>query len=145
VHTLLETLIVLPDGRQVRLGDVVTVTPRNVLANILRENQQYQRTVAYDFHGPVRLGDAVLEAVLARTEMPPGYTIKQAEGFRFRAEDRRQIYLVLAVSVMLIYMVTAAVFESLRLPLCVLLAIPMALIGIFLVYFYTNATFTREA
>ena len=46
---------------------------------------------------------------------------------------------------MLIYMVTAAVFESLRLPLCVLLAIPMALIGIFLVYFYTNATFTREA
>ena len=42
-----------------------------------------------DFHGPARLGDAVLDAVLARTEVPPGYTIKQAEGFRFRAEDRR--------------------------------------------------------
>ena len=41
VPALLQTLIRLPDGRQVRLGDVVTVAPREVLANILRENQQY--------------------------------------------------------------------------------------------------------
>ena len=52
---------------------------------------------------------------------------------------------MLAVSLLLVYMVTAAVFESLRLPLCVLLAIPMGLIGTFLTFFYTNATFTREA
>jgi HAE1 family hydrophobic/amphiphilic exporter-1 len=42
-------------------------------------------------------------------------------------------------------MVTAAVFESIRLPLCVLLTVPMALIGVFLVFFYTGASFTREA
>ena len=82
MHTLLETLIVLPDGRQVRLGDVVTVTPRNVLANILRENQQYQRTVAYDFHGPVRLGDAVLY-ILACTPSLLGFlSARGEEGLR---------------------------------------------------------------
>ena len=89
MHTLLETLIVLPDGRQVRLGDVVTVTPRNVLANILRENQQYQRTVAYDFHGPARLGDAVLEAVLARTEVPQN--IRRAHHLVATAEEASAI------------------------------------------------------
>ena len=53
--------------------------------------------------------------------------------------------LVLIVSIGLIYMVTAALFESLLLPLCVLLTVPMALIGVFLIFFYTGASFTREA
>jgi HAE1 family hydrophobic/amphiphilic exporter-1 len=42
-------------------------------------------------------------------------------------------------------MVCAGIFESLRQPLCVLLTVPMALIGVFLIYFFTNASFTREA
>jgi HAE1 family hydrophobic/amphiphilic exporter-1 len=32
-----------------------------------------------------------------------------------------------------------------RQPLCVLLTVPMALIGVFLLFFYINASFTREA
>ena len=144
---LLETLVPLPDGRQVRVGDVVTVAPRDVLASILREDQQYLRTVAYEFRGPSRLGDAVLETMLARTEVPPGYTVEQDRraAFAISGEDRRQIYFVLSVALLLVYMVTAALFESLRLPLCVLLAVPMSLVGVFLMFFYTGATFTREA
>jgi HAE1 family hydrophobic/amphiphilic exporter-1 len=42
-------------------------------------------------------------------------------------------------------MVTAALFESLRQPLAVLLTVPMALIGVFMIFFYARATFTREA
>ena len=42
-------------------------------------------------------------------------------------------------------MVTAALFESLRQPLVVLLTVPMALVGVFLMFFYTDASFTREA
>ena len=145
VVALLQTLIQFPDGRQVRLGDVVTVAPREVLANVLRENQQYQRQVAYEFRGPAKMGDAVLGAMLARTEIPPGYTIRRADRFFFSGEDKGQVYSVLAVSLLLVYVVSAATFESLRQPLCVLLTVPMGLIGVFLMFFYTNATFTREA
>ena len=42
-------------------------------------------------------------------------------------------------------MVTAGLFESLRAPFVVLLTRPFALIGVFLIFFYTNATFTRTA
>jgi HAE1 family hydrophobic/amphiphilic exporter-1 len=42
-------------------------------------------------------------------------------------------------------MVTAALFESIRQPLVVLFSVPMALVGVFLLFFYTGATFTREA
>ncbi len=145
VLALRETIIQTPDGRGIRLGDVVTVEPRDVLSSIRRENQQYERSVAYEFRGPSRLGDAYRDALLAATTLPPGYTVKTRDLWRFSTEQQAQIYMVLAVSILLVYMVTAALFESLRQPLCVLLTVPMALIGVFMMFFYTGATFTREA
>ena len=145
VLALREAVLTLPGGRSIRLGDVAGIEPRDVLSVIHREDQQYQRMVAYEFRGPTRLGDIYQRSVIDNTEVPPGYTIREPEGFVFSTEQQGQIRLVLLVSVLLIYMVTAALFESLRQPLCVLLTVPMALIGVFLTFFYTNATFTREA
>ena len=145
VQELLETIIATSTGTGIRLGDVVSIAPVDVLAWIRREDQQYERTVAYEFAGPRRLGDQYYDGIVESTELPVGYVIEEDQGFRWSEEDRRQIYAVLAVSILLIYMVTAALFESVRLPLCVLLTVPMALIGVFLMFFYTGASFTREA
>ncbi len=132
-------------GTGIRLGDVVTLRQRDVLARITREDQQYERTVAYEFRGPAKLGDLIQDQTIAATEVPPGYTVEKADRWRWDDEERAQVYLVFAVSILLVYMVTAALFESLVLPLCVLLTVPMALIGVFLIFFYTGASFTREA
>jgi HAE1 family hydrophobic/amphiphilic exporter-1 len=145
VVELRETLITGPDGTIIRVGDVVEIQPRELLARIRREDQQYERRVAYEFRGPPRLGDAYYDAVIAATDLPPGHTIRESDEFRLSDEERSQIFLVLAVSLLLVYMVTSALFESLRQPLCVLLTVPMALAGVFLMSFYTGATFTREA
>jgi len=146
LHDLRNTLVTAPDGRTaVRLGDVIRLEEREVLGRIRRENQQYERRVAYEFRGPRRLGDVYHEAVMEATDLPPGYELEGRRSFRWSEEERRQLYFVLAVSVLLVYMVTAALFESLRQPLCVLLTVPMALIGVFLIFFYTDASFTREA
>jgi HAE1 family hydrophobic/amphiphilic exporter-1 len=138
-------LIPTPRGEAVRVGDVATIEERQVLGRIIRENQQYQRNVSYEFRGPAKLGDRVHEAVIASTRLPPGYKLEGRQEWRWSDEEKEQIYGVLAVSLVLIFMVTAALYESLRQPLCVLLTVPMALIGVFLIFFYANATFTREA
>ena len=145
VYDLRETVITGPDGTGIRLGDVVSIYERDILARIRRENQQYERTVAYEFRGPRRLGDLVRDRVLEATVVPVGYSVEASEDWRWSDEERGQIYLVLIVSIMLIYMVTAALFESLKQPLCVLLTVPMALTGVFLIFFYADASFTREA
>ena len=145
LRELQETIVTGAAGTGIRIGDVVTVEPTVVMARIRRENQQYERTVAYEFRGPPKLGDVVRNATVEATVLPPGYTIQEGSAWRWTQEQRQQIYFVLAVSIFLIYMVTAALFESLRQPLCVLLTVPMALIGVFLLFFYANATFTREA
>jgi HAE1 family hydrophobic/amphiphilic exporter-1 len=145
VRQLHDLTIPVPGGEPVRLSDVATVGEREVLSRILREDQQYQRTVAYEFRGPAKLGDRVQAAVVANTRLPAGYQVIGREEWRWSEDEQGQIYGVLALSLVLVFMVCAGLFESLRQPLCVLLTVPMALIGVFLVYFFTGASFTREA
>jgi HAE1 family hydrophobic/amphiphilic exporter-1 len=145
VARLRELSIPAPGGEPVRLADVATLGQREVLSRILREDQQYQRTVAYEFRGPAKLGDKVQAAVIGATRLPAGYQLIGKEEWKWSDEEKGQIYGVLAFSLLLVFMVCAGLFESLRQPLCVLLTVPMALIGVFLVYFFTNASFTREA
>ncbi|MBA4158662.1 MAG: efflux RND transporter permease subunit [Gemmatimonadetes bacterium] len=142
---LQDLLVPSPAGEGVRLGSVATLAERQVLNRIIRENQQYQRVVSYEFRGPSRLGDRVHEAVIEATALPPGYSLVGREEWSWGQEEQQQIYGMLLIALLLVYMATAALFESLRQPLCVLLTVPMALVGVFLIFFYANASFTREA
>lgn len=146
VLALRETLIDVPGGRRIRLGDVVRIESRDVLSRIRRENQQYERTVSYEFRGPPKLGDVYHEAVMENTVVPAGYTVHEGESYWWIDEEEQgQIWMVVAIALLLVYMVTAALFESLVQPLCVIFTVPMALIGVYLIFFYTGASFTREA
>jgi HAE1 family hydrophobic/amphiphilic exporter-1 len=140
-----ELLLQTPAGQPVRLGDVATIGEREVLSRIEREDQQYQRYVSYEFRGPTKLGDRTRDAVIAATELPEGYTIEGEQEWRWSEDEQRQMIGVLAVSLVLIFMVTAALFESIRQPFVVLLAVPMALVGVFLIFYWLDASFTREA
>ena len=142
---LRDLLVPTPTGERVRLADVADVGRQDVLSRIIREDQQYERLVGWEFRGPRKLGDRVRDAVVESTALPPGYKIEEEEGIFWSVEDRQQIYTVLIFAVLLIYIVTAALFESLRAPLVVLLTLPLALIGVFLIFFYTGAAFTRSA
>ncbi|MHB1222616.1 MAG: efflux RND transporter permease subunit [Gemmatimonadaceae bacterium] len=145
VLALQELLIPTRAGTGVRLGDIAVAEERDVLGRILRKNQQYQRTVAYEFRGPQKLGVNVRDAVIAATNLPDGYTLEGEQEWNWSDDEARQLYGVLGVSLLLVFMVTAALFESLRQPLCVLLTVPMALIGVFVTFYLTRASFTREA
>jgi hydrophobic/amphiphilic exporter-1 (mainly G- bacteria), HAE1 family len=145
VRALENLMMTVRSGENVRLGDVASIRERQVLSRITRVDQQYERSIAYEFRGPARLGDLYRDAVIESTALPPGYTILARRDFLLTAEDRRQIYNVLLIGLVLVFMLTAALFESLRQPFVVLLTVPMALVGVFLLFFYANASFTREA
>lgn len=145
LQQLRQLLIPAPGGEAVRLEEVAEIREREILSRILREDQQYQRTVTYEFRGPTKLGDRVHRSVIDATRLPAGYQLVGKEEWKWSDEERTQIYGVLAVSLVLVFMVTAALFESLRQPLCVLLTVPMAMIGVFLVFFFSGASFSREA
>jgi HAE1 family hydrophobic/amphiphilic exporter-1 len=132
-------------SQAVRLRDVAMVYDRPTLVGIARENQQYTRSVSYEFRGPPKLADKVRREVVAETSVPEGYKVLADSERTISRSEQRQIWGVLALSIVLVFMVTAMLFESLRQPLCVLLTVPMALIGVFLMFFYIGAPFNREA
>jgi HAE1 family hydrophobic/amphiphilic exporter-1 len=142
---LKELLLPAPTGELVRLGDVATMDERNVMGRIVRENQQYQRLVSYEFRGPNKLGDRVREGVMKHTTLPPGFSLEEDEGYYWSREEQAQIWGVILFGIVLIFMTTATLFESIRQPIIVLLTVPMALIGVFLIFTWTRASFTREA
>ena len=144
-YDLSDLRVPIAANEELRLSSVAEVGRREVLANIRREDQQYERTVAWEFRGPRKLGDLVRDAVVDAMELPAGYTIDRDDQGRWTEEQTIQMWLVLGFSVLLIYMVTAGLFESLMAPLVVLLTLPLALIGVFLIFFYTDATFTDTA
>ncbi|HUF13693.1 MAG TPA: efflux RND transporter permease subunit [Longimicrobiales bacterium] len=145
VLALVQLLVPTPGGGVVRLGEVASLAERDVMSRIVREDQQYQRLVSYEFRGPQKLGDRYHEAVMAATALPAGFVIETGEGWSWDEEERRQIWIVIAAALILVFMTTAALFESLRQPFIVLLSVPMALIGVFLIFWLTGASFTREA
>jgi hydrophobic/amphiphilic exporter-1 (mainly G- bacteria), HAE1 family len=145
VLALQELALPARGGTGVRLADVATIEERETLGRIEREDQQYQRNVAYEFRGPAKLGNRVRDAVLASMEMPDGYTLVGGQDWSWSNDEERQLFGVLAISLVLVFMVTAALFESMRQPVCVLLTVPMALIGVFGIFYLTKASFTREA
>lgn len=142
----LENLVVPLASGPLRLGEVTTLNERETLSRIARENQQYQRLVTYQFRGPAKLGDKLRNAVLANTALPPGYSIEKGRRSNWIGKrERRELYGVVVLALLLIYILTAALFESLAGPFVVLLTVPLALVGVFLIFFYTGATFTRSA
>lgn len=132
-------------GREVRLGNVAKVERRSVLTRIVREDREYRRTVAWEFRGPREVGDVVRDAVLGSLELPAGYRVEARDGLIWPEGEQRQVAWAVAFAVLVVFMATATVLESVIGPFVVLLALPLALIGVFLAFVCAGATFTRTA
>ncbi len=61
--------------------------------------------------------------------IPPGYTVEFGGDAESQAKNFGQIFLALGLSIVLVYMLLSALYESLILPFAVLFALPVALVG----------------
>ncbi len=130
----------------VRLGDLARVDERQTLAQIDREDQQYVRTISYEFRGPPKLGDRTHKSFLASIAVPPGYSVGDDSFFRW-GEDKsgKALWLVFAAGLMLVILAVAMVFDSVWASAQVFLSLPVALAGSAAAFWIAGAAFTREA
>ena len=80
---LAEGMVSNPMQVPVRIGDVSSVGEVEGLAKIERENQQYIRSMTYDFRGPQKLADRTHKAFMQSITAPPGYTVTDERGYGF--------------------------------------------------------------
>ncbi|CUU06170.1 Multidrug efflux pump subunit AcrB [Candidatus Kryptobacter tengchongensis] len=143
VRDLLESDFVIRD-RSIKLGDVLKVEFVPTMPEIRRENQQYTRYVTFNFKGPYHYGNKFTDAVIKSVKIPPGYEVKRPEYlFSFGEREKIPLILIAIVSVCLVFMITASLYESFKKPFVIILSVPMSLIGLFAVFYLFDVNFGR--
>lgn len=128
--TLTDRPLVLAGSTQVKLKSTADYAVETMPSRIVRENQQYKRYIEVDYRGPRRMGDEFLDEALAGFSTPPGYRLEREQRSFFAEETEQAVGWVLLGTIVLVFLATAAVFESWRLPGVVLLSVPLALAGV---------------
>jgi len=123
--------VLTPWGDTIPLRSVARIRDTEGPVSIDRKEQERIITVSGGLSGR-DLGSVSeeLEARIAELDVPPDLRIRFAGEQEEMAESFQKLFVALALAIILVYMVMAAQFESLRYPFVVLLSIPLGLIGV---------------
>lgn len=118
-------------GLQIPLKELAEVKMGVGPQTINREKQQRLVTVTGNVSGRV-LGEVIQDAQqqLASLVLPEGYYYNFSGEFEQMTESFSDLFFALILSILLVFMIIAAQFESLLFPFAVIFSIPFALIGV---------------
>lgn len=129
-------------GDHVRLGDLIRLEKSRIQPEIAREDQTYVRRINLNYLGAREHGEKLIDLLIDQTEFSYGFSIVREESYWYLEEDnRRELMAILGVAVLIVWMIAACLFESWTKPFLVLLAVPMALIGLFDAFYFLGASF----
>ncbi len=135
---------ILLNKKMLKLGGLINLNAEPVMPVIERDNQQYSRYVTFDFKGPYKYGDEFTDAVIKSINLPPGYELKRLQFFfKFGKKEALPLTLLGFLSVLIVFMVTASLYESYKKPFIIILSVPMSLIGLFSIFYLADANFGR--
>jgi len=145
LKNLQDTLIQTQRGEYVRLGELTDLEEVRVASSIDREDQQYQQTVMWEFRGPYKAADRYQQTVYDQLQLPPGFSAKLEDDRWMTEEEKGQLTFSIIFSLIIIFMILASLYESIIQPFFILLAVPLALIGVFVAFVLADFPFDSSA
>ena len=132
--------VATPGGRQVPLRNLTAARADKGPVVIERRNQERAVTIQAGMTGTRDFGGLAteIEALLAAAAVPEGFQVRMGGEREEQHEANRNVHLIVVLSVLLVYMIMAALFESLLHPFVILLAIPFAAVGGILMLWLTG-------
>ncbi len=137
-----------PDGREVPLLAMVDVSVRPASTTIQRMNRQTMLKVEAALAGEATMPDAKaeIEATLKNVQFPPGYGYTfEGGGFGFNMDANQQMFRNIGIALILMFIVMAAVFESLLFPLAIMSCVLFSVFGVYWLFWLTGTTFNIMA
>ncbi|MGO3128532.1 MAG: efflux RND transporter permease subunit [Luteimonas sp.] len=137
-----------PDGRSVPLTSLVDMRVEPSASRISRNDRQTSLTLQANLAGDTTMPDArkALEQVLETVAFPAGYGYSfSGSGFEDDAAASRQMVFNLLIALIMIYVVMAAVFESLLFPAAIMSCVVFSVFGVFWLFWLTGTSFTVMA
>ena len=136
-----------PAGEQIPLMSLIDVDLRPSATQVTRVDRQTMLELKADMAPGITAPDArkAMEAVMAAASLPAGYRYTFEGAFRQNDEAGSQMLFNTLIALVMIYVVMAAVFESLLFPAAILSGIGFSILGVFWLFALTNTTFTIMA
>lgn len=133
-------------GTQVPLSDVATVTMDESATTIMRENQKNYITISANADNmSTSEAQKLVEKAMADIELPDGCTYEFSGMMEKMNDTFRSLEIAMVVAVLLVYMIMASQFESLRYPFIVMFSMPLAITGAIIGLLITGNTITMPA
>ena len=132
-----------PDGAMLTLGDLADLRVVQGPREILRDGQRRVGRVSAYLSDGVVLGQAAtqIRQAVGQMAIPHGYRVNVTGEERERAESFGGLQFALILSVVLVYMVMASLFESLLHPFTVMFTVPLAGIGVVFAFWSLGEAF----
>lgn len=156
--------IIGQQGNIVSMGDIISVVPKIKEKSIYRKNQKRVVFVLADMAGDLESPTYAMSDMskkLKDIKLPSGYTLNEEYMQQPETEDQfslkwdgewqitfevfRDLGIAFAVVILIIYMLIVGWFQNFKVPLIMLSAIPLSLIGIILGHWMMGAYFTATS
>lgn len=136
-----------PDGSRVPLMAMVKVDIVRGAGQINRQNRRTSLNLAANLGDDMTNEDArkAMTEVLSKVTFPPGYGYSFGGDFQRNDEAGAQMAVNTLIAVIMIFIVMAALFESMLYPLAIMSSIVFSAFGVFWFFVITDTTFTIMA
>jgi len=143
---ILSLTLTTASGEKVSLRNVVAAEESRGPVVIDRKGQQRIATVQANVSGR-DMGSvaADVQALLDQIPRPVEYDLKVAGNFEEQQKAFGELVISLVLALVLVYMVLACQYESLRDPLVVMFSVPVASVGVLVTLFLTNTTLNVQS
>ncbi|HAP61059.1 MAG TPA: hypothetical protein DCR93_16690 [Cytophagales bacterium] len=121
--------------QETKLSTLGQFTQKALPAEIYKRNQEYSVGISFDFNGPKMMAENKIrdQVALWNAELPLGFKAQYDEDDEWDAADPAQ-YILIGIVFLVVFLLCALLFESVRWPLAILTLIPVACIGAFLAF-----------
>jgi HAE1 family hydrophobic/amphiphilic exporter-1 len=146
IDEILDLTLTTDSGEQVALRNLVDTESSRGPTVIDRKDQQRLATVQANITGR-DLGSvaADVQAALDRIPRPVGYDLFVSGDFEEQQKAFHELVISLILALVLVYMVLASQYESLRDPVVVMMSVPLAAIGVLVMLFLTETTLNIQS
>ena len=148
IEQLVDLPLYTPDGRRITLGSVASVRIGRSPDTIRRTDRQTAviLTATLDDETTLENIQPTVESMMEQIDLPPGYNWKFGRGFEEEDETQAMMLTNILLGIACIFLVMAALFESMLLPFSIILgSIVFSIFGVFLFFAATGTTFSFMA
>ncbi len=146
VRDILDTVIVNSAGIPISIRNIVAVEPKTGPIQIERKNQERIVSIRANIAG--RDMGSILSDIRREIDtvaLPAGFAINYGGDYEEQQEAFQELMIGLILALVLVYMVLASLYESLRNPFVVMFSVPLAVIGAIWMLYITGTTFNLQS